>query len=442
MNRVSGACLLTLVTGCLLLAHIALMPCALAQGSGQAEPPERPLHYRQDSPLRKRIETALETPVPESIAAAKTIEELAELLRRVFQVPVFLDVGALESEHLQRTTPITVTPNVPLMDALPQTWPLNVELTVTHDMLVITTETRAAELLETVVYDVRGLDKSLRDDAREVAYIIEHHTDAAWIDYGGGATMQPFPGGLVVLASQATHRRVRELLRGMMELQSDQLPPWDGLPAAAPEPVTFRIKSPRRLALDAALGRPWSPALAEAKSMASLRDALQAELGLPVWLDETSLRSEGVDATSPPVSIPAHPDLAIRHALAVALHDVDGVPLQASIHHDILILSTSTTAEEYVTREPFNLRWLRGPLAERTEYISQVCHSGTSGLWLEDSPEMELNTFRYPGGIAFQQTGPVLDEIESLLRQMHAHQQQPGYPTVPPLLPLESNWPP
>ncbi len=166
--------------------------------------------------LDKRIEIQfVETP----------IRDVMEFLRQCLQVPIVLQVKALNDVGLSADTPITCTfrgisarsaLNL-MLSELDLTW------TVSNEVLLITTPEEAESMLETVVYEVHDLVAAqdekgvpVNDFDQLIDVITNTILPTAWDTVGGPGSIAPFEGNgitvLVVSQTRQVHEQVEKLL--------------------------------------------------------------------------------------------------------------------------------------------------------------------------------------------------------------------------------------
>ena len=171
-----------------------------------------------------------------------TPRALAEYLSEQWKFPVLLDKRALEDEAIDTELEIsTKLPSVPYREWLqlalkPQL--LTTKL-IENEVLMITTQTKADDQLNTQVYQVRdllvppervGAEENEYDHASLINLVLSTIQPDSWDTVGGRGAIQPFRDMLVISTGEENQQRIERLfaqLRAVRKLQGKQNPAWD-----------------------------------------------------------------------------------------------------------------------------------------------------------------------------------------------------------------------
>jgi hypothetical protein len=150
------------------------------------------------------------------------LESVANFLQDEYDIPIQLDVPALDNAGSTRDEPITVNVrNISLRSALRLM--LNTKkltYVIRNEVLIITTSEVAEQLLTTCVYDVRDLATDGRSFAALAEAISSCIATETWAENGGDeAEMRPVqPGLLVISQTREVHEQVADLLAAIREM--------------------------------------------------------------------------------------------------------------------------------------------------------------------------------------------------------------------------------
>jgi len=159
------------------------------------------------------------------------LESVVNFLQSDYNIPVQMDVKAMEDSGLSPDQPITIkVRNVSLKSALRlMLRPKNLTYIVANEVLIITTPDEAESQLLVCVYDVRDL-VSARNATKELEKLANVVTACVametWAENGGGeAEVHPLrPGLLVVSQTRAVHEEIVGLFAAMRKILAGPTP--------------------------------------------------------------------------------------------------------------------------------------------------------------------------------------------------------------------------
>jgi hypothetical protein len=178
-----------------------------------------------ESPLalaaHERIERALDEPASIDVVE-QPLKDVMAHLQKSYEIAIQLDEKAIIDAGGGADTPLTANlSNVRLRSALDLLLqPRELNWIIEHDVLLITSDSRAKEHIETRVYPVRDLVE-VRDEhgAGEdydslIDVITSTISPTTWTDAGGTGSISPFPNAGVLILSQTerVHEEVDSLL--------------------------------------------------------------------------------------------------------------------------------------------------------------------------------------------------------------------------------------
>lgn len=242
------------------LPFFALVAFALAAAPQISFAKAPPLPADRPSAAEQAIRRTLDSPAKES-SADTTLADFAAYLEAEYQIPVRLDRKALSESAIAPDTPLDAAEieGVRLRTALELALrPLELTWTIYDDVLLITTEGEAENLLVVKVYDVENLIG--RRDSRyygDYQALIELLTTTlaptSWDEVGGPAAIQEYPhagrAAIVVSQTPQVHEEIAALLSalrtvgGSSDAQSPQVASPHSLSGA---PKSSRPKSSRQ----------------------------------------------------------------------------------------------------------------------------------------------------------------------------------------------------
>lgn len=171
------------------------------------------------------------------------IEDVVDLLRKQFQLPVVLDTPALQDEGIDPSSPIgDVRGNMTLNRFLELAlFPLQVTHFIEDDVVIVTSKAKAEEYSTLKIYPV--LDLVRRDDADDYSSlmtVIQEATSGVWEQVDGvGGTITPLPatGSLVIRQAWRVHREIEGLLFTARKVRRLQQLPCFALELGSPSSI-------------------------------------------------------------------------------------------------------------------------------------------------------------------------------------------------------------
>jgi hypothetical protein len=173
------------------------------------------------------------------------LEKVAGSIRDTYQIPVQLDLPALEEIGVDAGEPVTTNLHgVSLRSALRlMLEPLGLTYIIRNEVLLITAPEVAEAELTTCVYDVRDLVQRTRgsvDFDPLIDTIISCVASETWAENGGGESdIRPLqPGFLVVSQAASVHEEIEGLLNTIREMNGGPVAAYGGPNASLDELVT------------------------------------------------------------------------------------------------------------------------------------------------------------------------------------------------------------
>lgn len=182
----------------------------------------------QDLPTTAKIEAALRS-TTEVAFDDNPLEEALNYLEDLHHIEIWIDKRSLQDEGIHPDQQVTLSMSGITLESALQLLlqPLRLTYVLDHEVLRITTQTKANEMLFTRVYPVRDLvdcgDGS--DDYQTLMTAIEQSTGGKWmeIDQEGGA-ISPVDNArsLVIRQTQQIHREIEGMLAGLRKSKQIQ----------------------------------------------------------------------------------------------------------------------------------------------------------------------------------------------------------------------------
>jgi hypothetical protein len=191
-----------------------------------------------------RIEQALRAPLRSNgLDFVDTpLKEMINVLQDDYEIPVQLDLPALDEVGLGPEEPVTINlHNISLQSAMRlMLKSLGLTYIIDCEVLLITTPEEAESHLKACVYDIGGLidadqPKSIQALVDAIVSCTETET---WTNNGGVGNIRPLPPNLLVISqTQAVHEEIHDLLATIREMRQKQV-------AVGVEPATGVLREP------------------------------------------------------------------------------------------------------------------------------------------------------------------------------------------------------
>lgn len=177
-----------------------------------------------------RILRALEEPLSLDVVAMP-LKDLVNRLQADFRISIQLDVKAITDAGGTADMPITGKfANIrlrPALDLMLAEHELN--WIIFHDSLLITSDAKAKEHVETRIYPVRdlvegGIDPNGDDYDSLIDLLTSTISPTTWTDSGGTGSLSPFPSSkaLVVSHNREIHEEIEVLLARLRDIREQQ----------------------------------------------------------------------------------------------------------------------------------------------------------------------------------------------------------------------------
>ena len=461
-------------------AHHAVAQGFGDQGFGDESPPPRPVLLSVETAKLLRAPVTLPEPIllersPGDAEILKKLEAKCDVsldnvplekalrsLAEEWKLPLRIDEQSLALDGIELDEPVSLTiRGVPRRSALQLLLEaLGVMGVVRHDVLLITTEIAADEILETRVYDVADLvlrrDEQglLRRDFEQISGMFwpmtiafeDWHSDE--IEESATAIGTHDVNAFVVRTAHRDHALIASVFAQLRQLHHDRLPP------AVSSRVRWREAWPVAVgafprtdpAVDKLLRGPFEPPVPKLtpipKRERSIRAALDREiavsfdktpldqavqqigrkLGLPVYLHRTALSEDGITTTEP-ITLTLGP----LPATAVLKHMLSPLGCTRMIELDVLMVTTAVHAEMFYKARVYDVadlvvrRDAKGRLRRDFGTLIDLIQANTSDPWrLVDSNMSEITEFETPriNALVVWTTIAVHEEITELLVQL------------------------
>lgn len=279
-----------------------------------------------------------------------TLEDVIAKLATEHNLQILIDKPTLTDEGVSLETPITLSvSDVTLRSLLNLVLgPQQLTTIIRHEVLNVTTTTKAADDLDTRMYDVRRLLE--KDDYSSLLNVIRDTTEPdTWDDNGGPGSAEPvkIAEALTIRQTQAVHEKIVVLL--------EELERYLSAPVRAAKPDLL-LPDPNReaeKAIRAKLAMP-SRVRSDEETLKDLLERLAREFQFPLWLDRPTLIDEGI-STEAPISIDMK-GVRLQSALEAIL-----APLQLTwlIEDEVLKITTTTRAADRLVTRVYDVRDLQ-----------------------------------------------------------------------------------
>jgi len=297
---------------------------------------------------RDRIMASLRTQTQVDVVDQPLINVM-EFIEALHNIPVVLDVAAMNDEGISEDTPITLTLEGVTLQFTLQVMlePLQLEAIVEDDVLKITTAVAAAEKLETRVYDLKyylgdAVDAELHAWLRETVkdcvapkswseFTSDKGGEIAKVDQFKNEQNNPPANMLtqvfIVRQTAKTHREIEVLLTKLQRVWR----PDQNIPLSLSERNLEKIRA--SLSTEVEVDFPDLP-------LTDVADDMKDLLKIPILIDEVELNDEGISVDTP---IYANlKEATAENAWRIMLRPL---ALEAVPHGEALLITTSRRAE-------------------------------------------------------------------------------------------------
>lgn len=403
----------------------------------------------------QRIEAALEKPT-ECDFTDTPLTDVVQFFSEYASIKIVIDVESLSTEGIASDTPVTKKLGpLRLRSLLPLVLePLQLTAIPKHDVLLVTTLSKAIEHPVTRTYPVSDLCRVSGSnvlDFENLILLLEQETSGPWHDIvgnGGKVTELASTGSLSIWQSYQVHREILELLRSLRAAQKSnllnasksELQKWDDQRATAAASLLKRPTAPVEFVevigttqndaerrIEKALNKTLSLNFQNVP-LNDVAPVLAKELSINVLIDIKALIEEGIQPDDP-VTLQLS-QITARSALELMLR-----PLSLSFVSDneVLLVTTISKENEKLVSRTYPVSDLIG---QNKDYaaLMQMLESTTSGPWMNrDGEGGTMTEFATAGSLVVRQTSRVQQQVLNLLRQQREAQQhmipmKPGQP--------------
>ena len=166
-------------------------------------------HYANEGESTQRIFAALGEPTRLEFIDVPLVDAV-QYLQELHNIPIKIDSRALANKDEMLIT--VDLKGVSLKGALTLVLDeLELDFTITNEVLLITTPGLAVSTLETRVYEARLLSEMSAGELSKL--IVATVAPRTWNNEGGQGTIRTISGGLVVYQTQRVHDQIIDLLR-------------------------------------------------------------------------------------------------------------------------------------------------------------------------------------------------------------------------------------
>jgi hypothetical protein len=340
---------------------------AETQLTEQAEPPEPANAKKKPKPptvtiqqvTPARLEEALSMTTPFEFRDAP-LSEVVDFIQSTRQVPVFIDIRALDDVGMGADSPVTISlKGASLQSAMAHMLrELELTMTIRDSVVVITTPEEAENDLIVKMYQVADLitppkksDLFGEQGAPALDALVETITTVvapdSWDEVGGAGTINDEVewGLLAVAQTHDVHQQIESLLAAIREASKhaeDQSEPGEDTPRA--KSYVVAVGESERQAyqrIQQALSQTTSLEFMDAP-LSEVVDYLKSVADIPILIDRRALDEIGI-GTDAPVTISLE-GISLNSALKLLLRQLE---LTVVIDDEALVI---TTAEEAETR--------------------------------------------------------------------------------------------
>jgi hypothetical protein len=304
---------------------------------------------------------------------------------------------------------------------------------VRDDLLTITSAEKAANELDTRVYDASDLAPATPTGGIEspgeylVNFILTSAVRKTWENAGGPGSVKWSHGVLIVSQTEAGHAAVRDVLkhwrtmRERMQSGDERALFADGTPLEA-----------RRKLLDQRADIHF-----EESTLEDVANILERSYGIQVEIDMPGL--EDVGAARDTTVTARYRNITLRSALRVILGPLD---LRYVFYDDVLVFTSAEKAANEINVVVYPVRGLvalmertgtQDEFACREELAELIAHSIAQPTWDEDASGVKIRSGVEPGVLVCYQTDEVhlqIDEFLTKLRATHAARKKRDEPAA------------
>ena len=387
--------------------------------------------------MRERLrqtEEQISRSLQNQISFAFRDEPLQSALRQLAgDIPLWIDEVGLTEEGVSLDEPVggrlqNVTVDTALRMILGR---LGLTFTIEHELLLITTETKASDRRRLKSFDVgplleqarrlnrrvtprdrrlgRMFDETAPDwgsDHEWLPSILLDCTSGEWEEVDGvGGTVMVVGDKLLVRQTYAVLEEVQGVLEALYEAASGRLRYGSAIirPAGYPREADERVFR--------ALTRRVSARYTDRPLREVLVD-LEQRTGIPIWIEDIALVEEGVSLDEP-VTIDRQ-NIALHSLLIIVLREFG---LTWHLDRGVLFVTTEVEAAEILQSALYDFRDLYAAGIDGTTLIEAV-QDFTSGEWEEIDGGGGTAQMPFAGILLVRQTARVLDEVDGLLADL------------------------
>lgn len=332
------------------------------------------------------------TPLNEAVATLK--EKLA--------IDVVLDETALNDEGIDLGFPVSTRANdEPVYLLLDRMMGRSLAWDFRGGVLRISTQTAAEDRLDTRGYDLSGL-LNAGYSARQLEQLLSLASSDPWeFNNGYGGALSFVGDSLIVYQTEKSHREIVGILAALR----------------TPARQTFIGHASQNVQLREFFKHPVTVEFLDTP----LRDALAVlseTIGSTIRIDEWSLEDNGIWLDTP-VTFSLR-DKPLHVVLKTLL---DPLKLMCVVEHGELVVTTAAVCEELMSVALYDVRDVCRNGKTSWQFL-EMLQDTTSGQWEDIDGVGGSMGFARPGILLVQQTGPVHDEIFSLIEQLRTLRRQ------------------
>lgn len=341
--------------------------------------------------------------------ARASLRQACEHFARNHNIPILIDIAALEEEGLSRNEIVDGRlSGTSLKSALELILePLGLEAIIQNDVIWVTSATVAEDTLETRFYnlnrirrefDVRRVTDEFGDTTSDpLLDVIVNATTGPWeqID-GDGGFIEPIGSLVMCSQTQKNHEEIEKLIQRLSQIKGQ----------TSSQPTIPQLERIYR-----ALQARTQCSFADTP-LFKVRDDFATRHGIPIRLDDRALSDAGIKITTPITAELS--DVTLYSALQLVLRSAELTPI---VHNDVLLITTEGAAQEIQMTRVYDLSKLSALASFQQSQLTETIVSMTSGPW-EDIHGQGGTINSLPGCIVVRQSQRVHYEIEEVLRKL------------------------